>query len=376
MVWCAISALAAIGCGAEETNSGQQPVNGQAGAMSGGAGGLTGGSGGASGVAGTMPTGGVGGSAGMMLPAGGTTGGVGGMTGGVGGATGGVGGMTGGVGGEAGMMAGSGGGPSFDGPENGDPAKPVVELADPACGGAMGGFGLGSANFTLGGRDMIVSYPCGKHEGARMTFILNLHGTSEPNIHFYQHGYFSAHKLIDSHNLIVITPSAIATQWGREDDGKDEPHLLEIIDWVYSSFSKFNITSLWVGGHSWGAFYAKTFVCHDAIADKARGVIAQAGGGRLPMCIDRVSHIHTIGENDMGGVLPEQSAEAAAKGCDAMITGPEMVGNNRHRYFANCDPGWVYSDYFMLGKAHTDAIDDEVVLSIVEEIKATEVPRM
>jgi hypothetical protein len=117
-------------------------------------------------------------------------------------------------------------------------------------------------------------------------------------------------------------------------------------------------------------------VCHDAIADKARGVIAQAGGGFLPECIDRVSHIHTIGENDMGGVLPEQSAEAAAKGCDAMITGPEMVGNNRHRYFASCDPGWVYSDYFMLGKGHTDAIDDEVVLSIVEEIKATEVPRM
>jgi hypothetical protein len=299
-----------------------------------------------------------------------------GGTGGAGGA-GGLGGMggTGGDGGSGGMggMGGMGGGPSFDGPENGDPTKPVVELADPQCGGSTGGFGSG--NFMLGGREMIVDYPCGKHEGARMTFILNLHGTSEPNIHFYQHNYFAAHELIDSHNLIVITPSAVDTQWGRMDDGADMPHLLEIIDWVYSSFSKLNITSLWIAGHSWGAFYAKTFVCEDAIADKARGVVAQAGGGRLPACIDRVSHIHTIGENDMGGVLPEQEDEAVAKGCDAPIAGPDMVGNNRHRYFANCDPGWVYSDYFMLGKGHTDAIDDEVVLSIVEEIKATEVPR-
>jgi len=369
MVWCALSALAAIGCGADNSdNGGQVPVGGQGGTSGlGGAGGMSAGAGagGVGGVAGTL--GGMGGAAGTQVAVGGM-GGVGGMAGGLGGMAGG------GAGGAGGEVAGAGGGPSFEGPENGDPAKPVVELADPACGGAMGGFG--SANHELGGRGFIIDYPCGKHEGARMTFILNLHGTSEPNIHFYQHNYFSAHKLIDSHNLIVVTPSAVDTQWGRMDGGADMPHLLEIIDWVYASFSKLNITSLWIAGHSWGAFYAKTFVCEDAIADKARGVIAQAGGGFLPACIDRVSHIHTIGENDMGGVLPEQSAEAAAKGCDAMIAGPDMVGNNRHRYFSNCDPGWVYSDYFMLGKAHTDSIDDEVVLSIVEEIKATEVPRM
>jgi hypothetical protein len=285
---------------------------------------------------------------------------------------GGAGGM-GGTGGES-PMGGTGGGPAWEGDANGDPAKPVVELADPACGGAMGGFGLGSANYELGGRGFIVDYPCGKHEGARMTFILNLHGTTPLDLHFYQHNYFAAHKLIDSHNLIVITPSSVVEQWGNGDDGQDRPHLLEIIDWVYSSFSKFQITSLWVAGHSWGAFFAKRFVCDEAIADKARGVIAQAGGGNNPMCIDRVSHIHTIGENDMGGVLPDQDSAATAHGCDTPIAGPDMVGNNRHRHYDGCDPGWVHSDYFMLGKGHTDAIDDEVVLSIVEEIKSTEVP--
>jgi hypothetical protein len=365
IVGCALGALCWIGCGADDSD-GATVLAGQGGA-SGGVGGQTGGVGGQTGGVGgqTGGVGGVGGAAGMMLPStGGTTAGLGGMTGGNP--------MTGGMGGDAGAMAGSGAGPSFDGPEDGDPTKPVVELADPACGGPM----ARGANFTLGGRDMIVSYPCGLHEGARVTFILNLHGTSEPSIHFYQHNYFSAHKLIESHNLIVITPSAIATQWGREDDGQDKPHLLEIIDWVYTSFSKFEITSLWLAGHSWGAGFAKSFVCDDAINAKARGVVAQAGGARLPACIDRVSHIHTIGEMDMGGILPEQSAAAAAKGCDAMISGPDMVGNNRHRFFANCDPGWVYSDYFMLGKRHADSIDDEVVLSIIEEIKASEVPRL
>ncbi len=290
--------------------------------------------------------------------------------GGAGGGMGGAGGM-GGMGGGAGGMGGGGGPITWDGPDNGDPNAPVVELSDPTCGG---GGGFGSGNFELGGREMIVDYPCGKHEGARMTLILNLHGTSEPNVHFYQHGYFAAHEYMESHNLIVITPSAVATQWGREDGGADVPHLYEIIDWAYASFAKFQITSLWIAGHSWGAFFAKTFVCDAMLTDKVGGVVAQAGGAFNPECIDRVSHIHTIGEMDMGGVLPEQASAATAHGCDATITGPEMLGNNRHRYFANCDPGWVHSDYFMLGKGHIDSIDAEVVESIVTEIKSTEVP--
>ena len=52
-------------------------------------------------------------------------------------------------------------------------------------------------------------------------------------------------------------------QWGNMDDGKDEPHLMHMIDWVYKNFGaeKFDIRAMWVGGHSWGAMYTSTFAC-------------------------------------------------------------------------------------------------------------------
>ena len=232
--------------------------------------------------------------------------------------------------------------------------------------------GFAETNHQIGGRDVTLHYPCVR-EGAPVTFILNLHGTMpEQTLKGYQVPYFRAHWHVDTHNLIVVAPKAIGAQWGVFDGGADEPHLLEIIDWVYTTFGKLDIRSMWVAGHSQGALYAKTFVCHPAIADKVGGVVAQAGFNANPLCIDRVSHIHTIGEFDMGGILPEQSIAAAAHGCSASITGPVMLGNNRHRFFEGCDPGWVHSDYFMLGKGHVEVIDDVVVVSILDEIKGAE----
>jgi hypothetical protein len=135
---------------------------------------------------------------------------------------------------------------------------PVIAIADVACGGSKGGFGLGQPNFKMDDRDMIVTYPCDKHAGAPASFILNLHGTTPVEQHFYQHGYFSAHQFAASHNLIVVTPSSVVEQWGNMDDGKDEPHLLKIIEWVYANLNgpgKFDIKAMWVGGHSWGGGY-------------------------------------------------------------------------------------------------------------------------
>ena len=148
--------------------------------------------GGASGAAGVM-AGGVGGVAGADMSTAGTLGGMTASTGGTGAVagamsmagTGDMGGTTGGM-----DMAGGGGGMDAGplGPEDGDPAQPIVSIPDVPCGGPSGGFGLGSPNFQLGGRDMIVTYPCEKHAGAPVTFILNLHGTTPVAQHFYQHG--------------------------------------------------------------------------------------------------------------------------------------------------------------------------------------------
>lgn len=174
--------------------------------------------------------------------------------------------------------------PTFlDGPVNGDPSKPVVSIPDAACGGSKGGLdGLvggafggfpvpGTANIKIGGRDVILTYPCNKREGAVVTFILNLHGTMpDESLKFYQHSYFAAHTLSDSHNLIIATPKSVVSQWGNGDNGVDKPHLYEVIEWVYGKFSKFQIAGLWVGGHSWGSAFAKGFVCDEKLKARAR----------------------------------------------------------------------------------------------------------
>jgi hypothetical protein len=341
-------------------------------------------------------TGGAGAPAGGGTPGGAMTGGA--MTGGA--MTGGA--MTGGAmpGGAmtGGAMTGGGAMPggAAVGPKDGDPSKPVVMVEGVPCrqqaagtggggfiGGALGGIGGGSsANAMVGGRELVVDYPCGKHEGAQMTVILNLHGTLIQGAPYtYQRGYFSAYRFVNSHNLIVLNPKSVSTaslgaQWGNMDNGEDEPHLLAVIEWVYTTFSKFQLRGLWVAGHSWGAAYAtggrlgRGFVCHAALQDKAKGAIGMSGAG-VPPCADRVSLISTRGSMENIPLL-DQSRAAMGHGCDGPMMGPEMIGNNERRFFGGCDPAWVHDDYNMLGKAHTDFMDQEVVKKIVDTIKATE----
>ena len=72
------------------------------------------------------------------------------------------------------------------GPEDGDASKPVVAIDGVACRNpSVPSFGA-SANLKVDDRDVILDYPCDKHEGAPMTFILNLHGTTPVAQHFYQ----------------------------------------------------------------------------------------------------------------------------------------------------------------------------------------------
>jgi pimeloyl-ACP methyl ester carboxylesterase len=225
------------------------------------------------------------------------------------------------------------------------------------------------------GREMIVDYPCNKHERAPVTFILNLHGTTPVEQHFYQWGYFSAWKHVASHNLVIVTPSSVVTQWGNGDMGVDEPHLLKTIDWVYATFgTKFDIRAMWVGGHSWGSAYTARFGCLDAIKDKVKGLILMSGA-RAPACASRVSILNSAANLAAdGSVKPEallnQMANATAHGCDAqMMRAIDM--NNDETYWPNCDPGWAHANYLMKTKQHATSMDPSVVKSMVDYIKQT-----
>jgi pimeloyl-ACP methyl ester carboxylesterase len=254
------------------------------------------------------------------------------------------------------------------GPDDGDPSKPVVALSDVKCKAGTGGFGLSGANFKVDNRDVIIDYPCNKHEGAPMTFILNLHGTTPVAQHFYQEGYFSAFKYAASHNLIIATPSAVDTQWGNKDNGADLPYLMNVIDWVYKNLgTKFDIRSMWVGGHSWGAMYTATFGCKPELADKVRGLIIMSGLPTLPACWSKMSVIDTNAEMDIAMPLNQANAPMT-HGCkEPQMT---MLGNNTQTLWPDCNAGFVHSNYLMLGKMHADFMDDVVVKSIVDLIKS------
>jgi hypothetical protein len=271
----------------------------------------------------------------------------------------------------------------FTGPLDGDPMKPMVEVPGLKCGPLAGGFGAAPQTVKITGRDVVIGYPCA-HEGAAVTFFLFLHGTlDEAQKVGFTMNAFAIHKLLDSHNVIMALPKAIDTQWGRNDNGQDLPHLYEVIDWVYNTFgTKFNIRTMWSQGGSWGAAYLSTFACDAKLKDRLRGIQLVVGGG-CPSCSGRLSCIVAQQELEKGGgmaLTPEMREMFADKsnimpyatmhGCDPKL-GPTMVGNTNYWAWPDCDKGWVHS-YYMAPGNHADAWDPAAVLKMTEEMKSTE----
>jgi len=259
-------------------------------------------------------------------------------------------------------------GGSAAGPEDGDPDAPV-SIPEVACGGPVGSVWTAPPSYQIDGRNLVVTYPCNKGAGAPMTFFLNLHGTTPVEQHLYIYDYFSIDSFAESHNMIVVTPNSVVEQWGNGDDGLDEPHLMAVIDWVYETFDgegKFDIRGMWVGGHSWGAMYTSTFACKEELADRVVGAFPMSGIGRQLSCADRISVISSAAEDDIGPVI-NQGDVPASNGCGAPVE--SQIGENVETLWSDCNPGFVYATYFMLGKDHSSPIDDIVVERIADLIK-------
>jgi hypothetical protein len=255
------------------------------------------------------------------------------------------------------------------GPDDGDPSQPIVAVPSIKCGPNPSLFGLTTTNVVIGGRNVHVAYPCNKHKGAPVTFILNLHGTMpEESLKLYQVAYFAANNYVTSHNLITVAPIAIGSQWGNGDGGKDEPHLKEVIAWTYETFKDFDIRAMWIGGHSWGAMYTTTYVCRPELMDKVKGTILMSTNPTMPACANRISVINTNAEMDIAAPLPQGNVPMS-HGCGAAMM--SMLGNNQQTLWPNCMKGYVHSNYLMYGKAHADYMDDVVVKSIVDLIKSS-----
>jgi hypothetical protein len=253
------------------------------------------------------------------------------------------------------------------GPDDGDPGAPVVTAAGVPCGPNPSLFGLTSTNVTIGGRGVHVAYPCNKRKGAPVVFVLQLHGTMPAEeLKLYQVAYFAVNNHANTHNIITAAPKAIGSQWGNGDGGKDLPHIMEVIDWVYTTFKDFDIRAMWVSGHSWGAMYSTTFACRAELANKVRGVVLQSGSGMNPACASRISVISSAAQTDIGPVI-NQGVVPTSHGCGAPQT--NMLGNNTETYWPNCNPGFAHANYLMLGKGHSDYMDAVVVSRIADLIK-------
>jgi hypothetical protein len=298
-------------------------------------------------MGGAPPFGGSSGTGGIVTPSGGA--GAGGVSNG---------GTSGAGGAETGGSTGAGGGGS------------TVEVPGVECGGS----GIKEVTTDIGGRKVYIDYPCGKAQGTPVTFVLQLHGTMDQESgRHYIRGYFPVHKYMDQYNLISATPTSVVSQWGRNDGGRDEPHLMAVIDWVYTNFSGFDIKQMWITGHSWGASYTRTFACKAEFTSKVKGVVLMSGGGTMPSCSDRLAALGTVGETDIVTGELAQGPAASAHGCGAQQT--QNVGNNRVTVWPACQQGWVHKNYFMLGKGHgfvpTDWPEEVMTHDMAEAIAST-----
>ncbi|HEY6561170.1 MAG TPA: hypothetical protein VI072_28050 [Polyangiaceae bacterium] len=233
---------------------------------------------------------------------------------------------------------------------------------------------------------VVVAYPCDKPAGTPATFVLNLHGTMPTEGgKFYQHVYFGAYKHVNEKNFIVASPKAVTSQWENPAAGTDRAHLFDVIRWVKDNLGgtgKFDIRNMWVVGHSWGSVFTNNFVCDANLAIPAAGAVLMSGAG-LPPCADRISVLATQGENDIPGLgVPDQTAIAAAHGCDAQRTYDILYprpdgteGRNVVTEWPNCDAKWVHKNYVMMGKGHgfspVDWPDDLMLNDMVAAILHT-----
>lgn len=124
------------------------------------------------------------------------------------------------------------------------------------------------------GRKFTLDHPSEPASG--MTVVLNLHGGG--SVGPWQREYFPASDHVDSHGLIVATPSAKTKKpfrmWVAE---ADDDHLRNIVEHVLARFGP-DVRSIWLAGHSQGGMTANRLLRTDWFADRVDGWLSLSGG--------------------------------------------------------------------------------------------------
>lgn len=280
---------------------------------------------------------------------------------------------------------------------------------------------LGNATDAKTGRKFFLDYPCDLKPGEKITFILNLHGAG--SIGNWQRHYFPAVDYVQTHRLVVATPTAAtATPVRRWDGAADDAHLQNITDWVFDSFGRANIRAMWLVGHSQGGFTSNRIVCSDYFKGKVDGWLSLSGGriGQAPFVAQfgppkadgsppdprprgampasaapacDFSHIFAVGQWEVES-LPETSPWAEKYHCRPRARREDIVDSQpghvwdfaRSGYkvwgmkarpgvaqvyaFDACDGGRVVADVMRMDKGHTEGLEPKVTEALIRMIVA------
>jgi hypothetical protein len=268
------------------------------------------------------------------------------------------------------------------------------------------------------GRKFTLDEPDEVGPSDEVTFILNLHGGG--SVGAWQRRYFPAADFVNTHRLVVATPSAATKTPMRRWVGEaDDAHLRAIVRQIIAKYGRARISAFWLAGHSQGGMTSNRLLTEDAFfKDRVDGWLSLSGGrigpielppsffppgrppptfppgqprpGRASMPDCDLSFIFATGEHEMTA-LPETSPWAEKYGAGPRVRLPDVIddepgqiydttreGRSTPAWGLSPRPGraemWIYpgardgrviADVVRLDKGHTEGLEPRVTDAII-----------
>lgn len=252
--------------------------------------------------------------------------------------------------------------------------------------------------------------------------VLSLHGGG--SVGKWQHAYFPIHEHTDTHDIVVITPSAATKEPFRRWDGEaDDAHLRAVVDQVVALVGAENLGAFWLAGHSQGSLTSRRLLGTEWFAARVDGWLSLSGGrigavemvpdfgppwrgdaprptdsngrpvrfGDSPLPEPPLSFIFATGEHEIVA-LPETSPWAERLGAgprkrrdDVIDSEPGGIydtlsegrstpawgllprpGRAEVYVYPGADEGRVIADVVRLDKGHTEGLEPNITETIVD----------
>lgn len=269
------------------------------------------------------------------------------------------------------------------------------------------------------GRKFYLDYPDDLNGSEPVTFLLSLHGAG--SFGAWQRLYFPACDYVNSHRLVVATPTAAtADPMRRWMSAADDEHLRNVVELVTGRFGADRIGAFWLAGHSQGGITANRLVFQDYFAARVDGYLSLSGGRlgpaehargfgpptlpgeparRRPRLVPPepppadLSFIFAVGEHEIVN-LPPTSPWAERYGAGPRVRLPDVIDTEPGQVYdklreGRSSPAWgllprpgitviyaypgarqdrVIADVVRLDKGHTEGLEPNVTRTLVEMI--------